>query len=107
MRSEHGDAKESAFMPTITCSSCGYEVEISMMGEHTCGATSGQRKPIVVKPPYTYFRRLIEIQSYNRNIPGSPISHITWDLNQSMDERRLQSMLELQVSDLRECLSFK
>ncbi|KAF3357818.1 Endo-1,4-beta-xylanase C [Verticillium dahliae VDG1] len=31
--------RESSFMPTIKCSSCGNEVEISMMGEHICGAS--------------------------------------------------------------------
>ncbi|KAM3529821.1 hypothetical protein NHJ13051_001630 [Beauveria bassiana] len=28
--------RESAFLPTIKCSQCGHEVEISMMGEHLC-----------------------------------------------------------------------
>ncbi|KAJ3486104.1 hypothetical protein NLG97_g6683 [Lecanicillium saksenae] len=30
--------RESTFLPTIKCSQCGNEVEISMMGEHLCGA---------------------------------------------------------------------
>ncbi|OAA72695.1 LIM domain containing protein [Akanthomyces lecanii RCEF 1005] len=30
--------RESAFLPTIKCSQCGNEVEISMMGEHLCDA---------------------------------------------------------------------
>ncbi|KAL5606059.1 hypothetical protein BROUX41_006167 [Berkeleyomyces rouxiae] len=29
--------RESAFMPTVKCSQCGSQVEISMMGEHKCG----------------------------------------------------------------------
>ncbi|KAI1760441.1 hypothetical protein GGR53DRAFT_81296 [Hypoxylon sp. FL1150] len=29
--------RQSAFMPTIKCSNCGNQVEISMMGEHICG----------------------------------------------------------------------
>ncbi|KAK0745209.1 hypothetical protein B0T21DRAFT_99244 [Apiosordaria backusii] len=28
--------RESSFMPTVKCSSCGLEVEISLMGEHEC-----------------------------------------------------------------------
>ncbi|UKZ73074.1 hypothetical protein TrVFT333_000714 [Trichoderma virens FT-333] len=28
--------RESAFLPTIKCSSCGMQVEISLMGEHVC-----------------------------------------------------------------------
>ncbi|KAL6700665.1 hypothetical protein J3F84DRAFT_127180 [Trichoderma pleuroticola] len=28
--------RESAFLPTIKCSSCGLQVEISLMGEHVC-----------------------------------------------------------------------
>ncbi|KAI0878155.1 hypothetical protein GGS24DRAFT_497220 [Hypoxylon argillaceum] len=30
-------SRQSAFMPTIKCSNCGNQVEISMMGEHVCG----------------------------------------------------------------------
>ncbi|KAI1643578.1 uncharacterized protein F4817DRAFT_250895 [Daldinia loculata] len=32
-------SRQSAFMPTIKCSNCGNQVEISMMGEHVCGST--------------------------------------------------------------------
>jgi len=31
-----GMPRESSFMPTVKCSSCGLQVEISMMGEHLC-----------------------------------------------------------------------
>ncbi|KAH6709803.1 hypothetical protein VD0002_g9274 [Verticillium dahliae] len=37
--------RESSFMPTIKCSSCGNEVEISMMGEHICGASLDSALP--------------------------------------------------------------
>lgn len=30
--------RESTFLPTIKCSQCGNEVEISLMGEHLCVA---------------------------------------------------------------------
>ncbi|KAI1123720.1 hypothetical protein F5Y10DRAFT_46307 [Nemania abortiva] len=33
-------SRQSAFMPTIKCSNCGNQVEISMMGEHVCGGNS-------------------------------------------------------------------
>lgn len=33
-----GLARESSFLPTIKCSTCGCDVEISLMGEHVCGA---------------------------------------------------------------------
>jgi hypothetical protein len=32
------DARMSSFLPTIKCSMCAQEIEISMMGEHVCGA---------------------------------------------------------------------
>ncbi|KAK8044732.1 lim domain-containing protein [Apiospora rasikravindrae] len=38
--------RQSAFMPTIKCSQCGNEVEISMMGDHVCGGP-----PAVEAPP--------------------------------------------------------
>ncbi|KAI0474479.1 hypothetical protein F4859DRAFT_95357 [Xylaria cf. heliscus] len=31
-------SRQSAFMPTIRCSNCGNQVEISMMGDHICGS---------------------------------------------------------------------
>lgn len=38
--------RESTFLPTIKCSSCGQQVEISMMGEHVCGGPPAERKPL-------------------------------------------------------------
>jgi hypothetical protein len=32
-------------MPTIKCSTCGNQVEISMMGEHVCGGGSTTASP--------------------------------------------------------------
>ncbi|KAI4861643.1 hypothetical protein F4820DRAFT_55540 [Hypoxylon rubiginosum] len=37
--------RQSAFMPTIKCSNCGNQVEISMMGEHICGSMSATAEP--------------------------------------------------------------
>ncbi|TLD15752.1 uncharacterized protein PgNI_01660 [Pyricularia grisea] len=33
--------RQSSFLPTIKCSSCGNQIEISMMGEHICGGAGG------------------------------------------------------------------
>ncbi|KAL2258689.1 hypothetical protein VTK26DRAFT_7929 [Humicola hyalothermophila] len=32
--------RESSFMPTVKCSTCGQQVEISLMGEHKCAGSS-------------------------------------------------------------------
>ncbi|KAI1140282.1 hypothetical protein F5Y05DRAFT_312014 [Hypoxylon sp. FL0543] len=37
--------RQSAFMPTIKCSNCGNQVEISMMGDHVCGSTPAAAEP--------------------------------------------------------------
>ncbi|KAH8170687.1 LIM domain-containing protein [Sarocladium implicatum] len=37
--------RESSFLPTIKCSSCGNEVEISMMGDHICGGPGAEPSP--------------------------------------------------------------
>ncbi|KAI1325126.1 hypothetical protein F5Y16DRAFT_378899, partial [Xylariaceae sp. FL0255] len=43
-------SRASAFMPTIKCSNCGNQVEISMMGEHVCG-DAGEPTPSEPVPP--------------------------------------------------------
>ncbi|OLN86497.1 Paxillin-like protein 1 [Colletotrichum chlorophyti] len=43
--------RESSFMPTIKCSSCGNQVEISMMGEHVCGGPNTEPSPPLPPPP--------------------------------------------------------
>ncbi|KAF5018153.1 hypothetical protein F66182_9880 [Fusarium sp. NRRL 66182] len=42
--------RESMFLPTIKCSSCGREVEISMMGDHVCAPPAPELSP----PPEQY-----------------------------------------------------
>ncbi|PNP43810.1 hypothetical protein TGAM01_v208642 [Trichoderma gamsii] len=37
--------RESAFLPTIKCSSCGLQVEISLMGEHACSGPAVELSP--------------------------------------------------------------
>jgi hypothetical protein len=34
--------RESSFLPTIKCSQCGNQVEISMMGDHICNGADAQ-----------------------------------------------------------------
>ncbi|WYZ41796.1 hypothetical protein EsH8_V_000691 [Colletotrichum jinshuiense] len=42
--------RQSSFMPTIKCSSCGNQVEISMMGEHICGGPGAEPSPPPDRP---------------------------------------------------------
>ncbi|KAI0595854.1 hypothetical protein F4775DRAFT_335980 [Biscogniauxia sp. FL1348] len=44
-----GETRLSVFMPTIKCSNCGNQVEISMMGDHVCG--SAKPAPAVQPTP--------------------------------------------------------
>ncbi|KAI0201971.1 hypothetical protein F4808DRAFT_449980 [Astrocystis sublimbata] len=44
-------SRQSAFMPTIKCSNCGNQVEISMMGEHICGDSTEANAPEPAPPP--------------------------------------------------------
>ncbi|PNY26885.1 Paxillin-like protein 1 [Tolypocladium capitatum] len=37
--------RESSFLPTIKCSACGRQVEISMMGDHLCGGQTAELSP--------------------------------------------------------------
>ncbi|OTB01423.1 hypothetical protein M426DRAFT_75173 [Hypoxylon sp. CI-4A] len=43
-------SRQSAFMPTIKCSNCGNQVEISMMGEHVCGSAPAPAEPAAAAP---------------------------------------------------------
>ncbi|KAI8633884.1 hypothetical protein F5Y19DRAFT_256753 [Xylariaceae sp. FL1651] len=43
-------SRQSAFMPTIKCSSCGNQVEISMMGDHVCGDANESAIPEPIPP---------------------------------------------------------
>ncbi|KAI1756398.1 hypothetical protein F4782DRAFT_331872 [Xylaria castorea] len=45
-------SRQSAFMPTIKCSNCGNQVEISMMGDHVCesGTDSAASEPVPLAP---------------------------------------------------------
>ncbi|KAI8953576.1 hypothetical protein F4801DRAFT_121539 [Xylaria longipes] len=45
-------SRQSAFMPTIKCSNCGNQVEISMMGDHVCGSGTefAASEPVPLEP---------------------------------------------------------
>ncbi|KAK9782618.1 hypothetical protein SCAR479_00961 [Seiridium cardinale] len=43
--------RESSFMPTVKCSQCGNEVEISMMGEHVCKGAPATDQPLPAAAP--------------------------------------------------------
>ncbi|KAI1176590.1 hypothetical protein F4777DRAFT_587837 [Nemania sp. FL0916] len=43
-------SRQSAIMPTIKCSSCGNQVEISMMGDHVCGGSGDSTASEPVPP---------------------------------------------------------
>ncbi|GAB0142057.1 hypothetical protein EsHS_00002622 [Epichloe bromicola] len=59
--------RESMFLPTIKCSICGNQVEISMMGDHLCSDPSAELSPPpeageafesqFSKPPYSKYSR--------------------------------------------------
>ncbi|KAH6968735.1 hypothetical protein HG530_006318 [Fusarium avenaceum] len=53
--------RESMFLPTIKCSSCSREVEISMMGDHICAPPEPELSP----PPEQY-------EAYKPYSPASP-----------------------------------
>lgn len=36
-------SRMSGFLPTIKCSMCAQEIEISMMGEHVCGGPAERK----------------------------------------------------------------
>ncbi|KFY27194.1 hypothetical protein V491_00981, partial [Pseudogymnoascus sp. VKM F-3775] len=38
-------SRMSGFLPTIKCSMCAQEIEISMMGEHVCGGPAERKAP--------------------------------------------------------------
>ncbi|KAM7191468.1 LIM domain containing protein [Naviculisporaceae sp. PSN 640] len=40
-----GAVRESSFMPTVKCSTCGRQVEISLMGEHVCSEAAPAPTP--------------------------------------------------------------
>lgn len=49
----------STFLPTIKCSSCGQQVEISMMGDHVCGTGARERMFFAAREQLTQWDRSI------------------------------------------------
>ncbi|KAL2115813.1 hypothetical protein VTJ04DRAFT_10068 [Mycothermus thermophilus] len=58
--------RESRFMPMVKCSTCGEQVEISLMGEHTCGSSSSAPEPPPPLPAPSLLGRLMT------NMPSMP-----------------------------------
>ncbi|RDW71595.1 hypothetical protein BP6252_08158 [Coleophoma cylindrospora] len=50
--------RESSFMPTIKCSMCAKDIEISMMGEHVCGGPAPAGEPTPPPDASASFDRL-------------------------------------------------
>ncbi|KAK1827828.1 LIM domain-containing protein [Podospora conica] len=48
--------RESTFMPTVKCSSCSRQIEISMMGEHICSGAAAA-EPVPPMPAASIFDR--------------------------------------------------
>ncbi|KAH7148775.1 hypothetical protein EDB81DRAFT_474442 [Dactylonectria macrodidyma] len=92
--------RESMMLPTIKCSSCGRQVEISMMGEHICSGPTAELSP----PPeedeyesYTPYNASKQPEKLGRIPPG------VVDINAANDPWLRQSQLTPNslVSDFR------
>jgi hypothetical protein len=42
-----GLGRESTFLPTIKCSMCHRDIQISQMGDHICGSSGDRRCPTI------------------------------------------------------------
>ncbi|RKU44390.1 hypothetical protein DL546_004316 [Coniochaeta pulveracea] len=91
-----GIPRDSGFMPTIKCSSCGREVEISMMGEHICETAREEVPPgsppaSVDKPMTDKLPRImppnLEISTADKSLAGqgqlTPVSMSSGSRGQS------------------------
>lgn len=64
-----GGMRPASFLPTIKCSSCGDEIEISAMGEHTCtkAPPSPKAQPASLSNPFT-----LRQMNANNSKPAQP-----------------------------------
>jgi hypothetical protein len=46
------DTRMSSFLPTIKCSMCAREIEISMMGDHVCAPAAERELELLLAIPY-------------------------------------------------------
>ncbi|CAK7223490.1 hypothetical protein SCUCBS95973_005197 [Sporothrix curviconia] len=58
--------RPASFLPTIKCSSCGQEIEISMMGEHICGK-GAEEAAAPKQPPPSNFDQFMSYGSKSNN----------------------------------------
>ncbi|KAI1820587.1 hypothetical protein F4861DRAFT_53762 [Xylaria intraflava] len=63
-------SRQSAFMPTIKCSNCGNQVEISMMGDHVCGNSNKPTapEPTPISGAFSSFRHNV-FNKFSRSAP--------------------------------------
>ncbi|KAG9252101.1 uncharacterized protein F5Z01DRAFT_249726 [Emericellopsis atlantica] len=63
--------RELGFLPTIKCSQCGSQVEISMMGEHTC---SGDSETSQLSPPLEADESFEKQPTSQPRLPRKPVA---------------------------------
>ncbi|KAF4440403.1 Paxillin 1, partial [Fusarium albosuccineum] len=67
--------RESVFLPTIKCSSCGRQVEISLMGEHICSPPEPELSPPPEQyEPYTPYNPAAPPEKHGRVPPSLDVN---------------------------------
>jgi hypothetical protein len=80
--------KASSFLPTIKCSMCAREIEISQMGDHVCGGSGERKYPLA---------RISELMLNNYSNPSTGFE---WQLLHHATQTNEQSQLpEARTSD--------
>ncbi|RMZ03492.1 hypothetical protein D0860_06778 [Hortaea werneckii] len=74
--------RPASFLPSVKCSSCGDEIEIAQMGDHTCGKAppSPKSHPASLSNPFT----LRQMNASGQNAPH-PASRTPEDASASAD----------------------
>jgi hypothetical protein len=57
-----------SFLPTVKCSMCAREIEISQMGDHVCGGSGERKYPFVI------------ISKQVLNVHSNPSTGAEWQL---------------------------
>lgn len=97
--------RESTFLPTIKCSQCGCQVEISMMGDHLCSGPTAERKlrsllPFALTPEYGNIGSPLSLPILQYHRPQShKNSSTTYNNLRNMDDYRLLSIQAQPVRD--------
>lgn len=72
--------RESAFLPTIKCSTCGRQIEISMMGEHVCSDDSRL-------PPKILSQHGVRLLTRLRSVPPLPPTKFPMSTGNSLSDK--------------------